>query len=112
MTASVCAGWCWMKALPIPTSRSWLVRCASRPSHEDDVRAAIGVVRTDLQFTVGQRLPRTRAQPARCRAVLGAACPNPVSFRTLDMGGDKSLPYMETVGEENPAPGWRAIRRV
>ena len=36
--------------------------------------------------------------------------PKPVTFRTLDIGGDKALPYMETVVEENPALGWRAIR--
>jgi phosphotransferase system, enzyme I, PtsP len=34
----------------------------------------------------------------------------PVTFRTLDIGGDKILPYMEAVEEENPALGWRAIR--
>ena len=34
----------------------------------------------------------------------------PVTFRTLDIGGDKVLPYMRTAQEENPAMGWRAIR--
>ena len=34
----------------------------------------------------------------------------PVTFRTLDIGGDKVLPYMHAVEEENPALGWRAIR--
>jgi phosphotransferase system, enzyme I, PtsP len=33
-----------------------------------------------------------------------------VTFRTLDIGGDKALPYLETIAEENPALGWRAIR--
>jgi len=33
-----------------------------------------------------------------------------VTFRTLDVGGDKVLPYMRIVEEENPALGWRAIR--
>jgi phosphotransferase system enzyme I (PtsP) len=42
--------------------------------------------------------------------VLDAAGPKPVTFRTLDIGGDKALPYMETIVEENPALGWRAIR--
>ena len=49
-------------------------------------------------------------QLALYRAVLDAAGPKPVTFRTLDIGGDKALPYMETVIEENPALGWRAIR--
>ena len=42
--------------------------------------------------------------------MLDAAGDKPVTFRTLDIGGDKALPYMDTVTEENPALGWRAIR--
>jgi phosphotransferase system, enzyme I, PtsP len=42
--------------------------------------------------------------------VLDAAGDKPVTFRTLDIGGDKVLPYMRNVDEENPALGWRAIR--
>ena len=49
-------------------------------------------------------------QLALYRTVLDAAGTKPVTFRTLDIGGDKALPYMETVIEENPALGWRAIR--
>ena len=42
--------------------------------------------------------------------MLDAAGDQPVTFRTLDIGGDKVLPYMRNVEEENPALGWRAIR--
>ena len=42
--------------------------------------------------------------------MLDAAGERPVTFRTLDIGGDKVLPYMRAVEEENPAMGWRAIR--
>ena len=42
--------------------------------------------------------------------MLDAADKRPVTFRTLDIGGDKVLPYMRNVEEENPALGWRAIR--
>jgi phosphotransferase system, enzyme I, PtsP len=42
--------------------------------------------------------------------VLDAAGKRPVTFRTLDIGGDKVLPYLRNVEEENPALGWRAIR--
>ena len=42
--------------------------------------------------------------------MLEAAGDRPVTFRTLDIGGDKVLPYMRTAEEENPALGWRAIR--
>jgi phosphotransferase system enzyme I (PtsP) len=80
------------------------------PHIDDTGSAGIGLFRTELQFMVGQSLPRTSDQLALYRAVLDAAGPKPVTFRTLDIGGDKALPYMETVVEENPALGWRAIR--
>ena len=44
------------------------------------------------------------------RAVFDASRERPVTFRTLDIGGDKILPYLRTGDEENPALGWRAIR--
>src|SRR5712675_2392830 len=80
------------------------------PHIDDTGSAGIGLFRTELQFMVGQSLPRSSDQLALYRAVLDAAGPKPVTFRTLDIGGDKALPYMETVIEENPALGWRAIR--
>src|SRR5438874_2277262 len=80
------------------------------PHIDDTGSAGIGLFRTELQFMVGQSLPRTSDQLALYRAVLDAAGPKPVTFRTLDIGGDKALPYMEAVIEENPALGWRAIR--
>jgi len=80
------------------------------PHIDDTGSAGIGLFRTELQFMVGQSLPRTGDQLALYRAVLDAAGHKPVTFRTLDIGGDKALPYMETVIEENPALGWRAIR--
>ena len=55
-------------------------------------------------------LPRIGEQLALYRTVLDAAGKRPVTFRTLDIGGDKVLPYMRNVEEENPALGWRAIR--
>ncbi|MGY3287693.1 phosphotransferase system enzyme I (PtsP) [Bradyrhizobium sp. LM3.6] len=80
------------------------------PHIEDTGSAGIGLFRTELQFMVGQSLPRTSDQLALYRTVLDAAGTKPVTFRTLDIGGDKALPYMEAVIEENPALGWRAIR--
>ncbi len=80
------------------------------PHIDDTGSAGIGLFRTELQFMVGQSLPRTSDQLALYRTVLDAAGAKPVTFRTLDIGGDKALPYMETVIEENPALGWRAIR--
>ena len=54
--------------------------------------------------------PRIGEQLALYRAVLETASGKPVTFRTLDIGGDKVLPYMSAFEEENPALGWRAIR--
>jgi len=72
--------------------------------------AGVGLFRTELQFMVAAQFPRTSEQLALYRAVLDAAAGKPVVFRTLDIGGDKVLPYMRNVDEENPALGWRAIR--
>jgi phosphotransferase system enzyme I (PtsP) len=72
--------------------------------------AGIGLFRTELQFMVAAQFPRTNEQLALYRAVLDAAGNKPVTFRTLDIGGDKVLPYMRNYEEENPALGWRAIR--
>ncbi len=80
------------------------------PHLEETGAAGIGLFRTELQFMVADTLPRTGEQLALYRAVLDAAAKKPVTFRTLDIGGDKVLPYMRNFEEENPALGWRAIR--
>ncbi|KQU54378.1 peptidase [Bosea sp. Leaf344] len=80
------------------------------PNIEATAAAGIGLFRTELQFMVAPTMPTTSEQQALYSAVLDAAQGRPVTFRTLDIGGDKVLPYMERVEEENPALGWRAIR--
>ncbi len=70
----------------------------------------VGLFRTELQFMVAARMPSTSEQEQLYRAVYDSMAGRPVTFRTLDIGGDKVLPYMERVEEENPALGWRAIR--
>jgi phosphotransferase system enzyme I (PtsP) len=70
----------------------------------------IGLFRTELQFMVASSFPRLERQTQLYRSVLGEARGQPVIFRTLDIGGDKVLPYMRRVHEENPALGWRGIR--
>jgi phosphotransferase system enzyme I (PtsP) len=72
--------------------------------------ASIGLFRTELQFMLAARFPRMREQFNLYRTVLEAVPDRPVTFRTLDIGSDKVLPYMEKMEEENPALGWRAIR--
>src|ERR1700742_1110198 len=80
------------------------------PHIEETGAAGVGLFRTELQFMVSPSLPRSSDQLTLYRTVLDAAGTKPVTFRTLDIGGNKALPYMETVIEENPALGWRAIR--
>jgi phosphotransferase system enzyme I (PtsP) len=80
------------------------------PHIEETGAAGIGLFRTELQFMVADSFPRTNEQLVLYRSVLDAAGKKPVTFRTLDIGGDKVLPYMRNIEEENPALGWRAIR--
>ncbi|MEI9886891.1 MAG: putative PEP-binding protein [Rhizomicrobium sp.] len=70
----------------------------------------IGLFRTELQFMIGETMPRLADQVQFYREILDSAGDKPVVFRTLDLGGDKVLPYARWEREENPALGWRAIR--
>jgi phosphotransferase system enzyme I (PtsP) len=70
----------------------------------------IGLFRTELQFMIGETMPRLADQSAFYKKILDASGDKPVVFRTLDLGGDKVLPYARWEREENPALGWRAIR--
>jgi phosphotransferase system, enzyme I, PtsP len=73
----------------------------------------IGLFRTEFQFLVSATLPARERQTRLYRDVLDAAGDRPVVFRTVDIGGDKVLPYLrhnDGQAEENPAMGWRALR--
>ncbi|WP_344696220.1 phosphoenolpyruvate--protein phosphotransferase [Sphingomonas rosea] len=72
----------------------------------------IGLFRTEFQFLVSAALPGRDAQYRLYRQVLEAAGERPVVFRTVDIGGDKALPYLSDTRDEaeNPAMGWRALR--
>ena len=85
----------------------------------DDVAAlditgadGIGLFRTEFQVLVSATLPQRERQLRLYREVLDVAGERPVIFRTVDIGGDKALPYLnkEDAEEENPAMGWRALR--
>ncbi len=69
----------------------------------------IGLYRTEFPFMIRQRFPGEEEQRVIYRQVLGSFAPDPVVLRTLDVGGDKSLPYFP-IEEENPFLGWRGIR--
>jgi phosphotransferase system enzyme I (PtsP) len=73
----------------------------------------IGLFRTEFQFLVSATLPGRDRQLRLYTKVLEAAGNRPVVFRTVDIGGDKALPYLtDDAAEqaENPSMGWRALR--
>jgi phosphotransferase system enzyme I (PtsP) len=70
----------------------------------------IGLYRTELPFMVRSSFPTVIEQAHLYRRILEQANGKPVVFRTLDIGGDKLLPYLPETKEENPAMGWRAVR--
>jgi phosphotransferase system enzyme I (PtsP) len=73
----------------------------------------VGLFRTEFQFLVSATLPQRERQTRLYRDVLDAAGDKPVIFRTVDIGGDKSVPYLASeiaAQDENPAMGWRALR--
>ena len=70
----------------------------------------VGLFRTELQFMIAQTFPRLDEQTDIYRTIFENAGDKSVIFRSLDIGGDKVLPYFRHAQEENPALGWRAIR--
>ncbi|HWI27650.1 MAG TPA: phosphoenolpyruvate--protein phosphotransferase [Stellaceae bacterium] len=110
-------GYAALRELPAET------RCGSRVSLQlnagllldlaylDETGAeGIGLFRTELLFMMRHDFPSVGQQSSIYRRVLEHAGERPVTFRTLDIGGDKMLPYMSESEDENPAMGWRAIR--
>ncbi|AGH51006.1 MULTISPECIES: phosphoenolpyruvate--protein phosphotransferase [Sphingomonas] len=108
-----------MRDLPPVTLDGRRITLMVNAGLRDDVSAldvtgadGIGLFRTEFQFLVSATLPQRERQQRLYRDVLEAAGDRPVIFRTVDIGGDKTLPYMnhDAHQEENPAMGWRAIR--
>jgi len=80
------------------------------PHLADSGADGIGLYRTELQFMISSTLPKLHQQMRTYREIVEAADGKPVVFRTLDIGGDKVLPYIRHTQEPNPALGWRAVR--
>jgi phosphotransferase system, enzyme I, PtsP len=108
-----------LKDLPPLTADGVRISIMVNAGLRDDVAAlgatgadGIGLFRTEFQFLVSATLPRRESQQRLYKSVLDAAGDKPVVFRTVDVGGDKQLPYLRGFGdgEENPAMGWRALR--
>ncbi|EJC81462.1 phosphoenolpyruvate-protein phosphotransferase [Rhizobium leguminosarum bv. trifolii WSM2297] len=80
------------------------------PQLSESGAEGIGLFRTELQFMIASTMPKAEEQEQFYRNVIKQAAGRPVTFRTLDIGGDKVVPYFRGHEEENPALGWRAIR--
>ncbi|TFL19927.1 phosphoenolpyruvate--protein phosphotransferase [Jannaschia formosa] len=83
---------------------------ADLPSLPSSGAEGVGLFRTELQFLTRNKVPKRAELAALYARVMDAAGGKPVTFRTLDIGSDKVLPYMKRQDEPNPALGWRAIR--
>jgi len=108
-----------LRELPPETRDGTRITVMCNAGLRDDVAAldltgadGIGLFRTEFQFLVSATLPQRERQQRLYKDVLDVAGDRPVTFRTVDIGGDKALPYLnhEESDEENPAMGWRALR--
>jgi phosphotransferase system enzyme I (PtsP) len=108
-----------LKAQPPVTKDGVRMTLMINAGLRDDVAAldmlgadGIGLFRTEFQFLVSATMPQRERQQRLYRDVMEAAGDRPVVFRTVDIGGDKALPYLRHSDEEeeNPAMGWRALR--
>ncbi|MDE2792392.1 MAG: phosphoenolpyruvate--protein phosphotransferase [Paracoccaceae bacterium] len=70
----------------------------------------VGLFRTELQFLIRNAVPKRDELARLYSGIMDSARGLPVYFRTLDIGSDKVLPYMNPEDEPNPAMGWRAVR--
>ncbi|MES9824430.1 MAG: phosphoenolpyruvate--protein phosphotransferase [Candidatus Thiodiazotropha endolucinida] len=92
--------------IPLYMNTGLISELGSKGSSESE---GVGLYRTELPFMVRDSFPGESVQVANYQRVLSAFHPRPVTIRTLDIGGDKPLPYFP-VEESNPFLGWRGIR--
>jgi len=79
--------------------------------HMEDVPfEGVGLYRTEIPFMIRSSFPDVNVQTEFYKDVIEQAKDHPITFRTLDIGGDKVVPYMWRIQDENPVLGWRAIR--
>jgi len=105
-----------LKDLPCITQDGWRVALWVNIGLSGDLTRSldrgaegIGLFRTEIPFMTADRFPTEAEQGAIYREHMEAFSPRPVTMRTLDIGGDKSLSYFP-ITEENPFLGWRGIR--
>lgn len=80
------------------------------PQLEESGASGVGLFRTELQFMIASTMPKVEEQERFYRNALKQSGGKPITFRALDIGGDKVIPYFRAANEENPALGWRAVR--
>lgn len=104
-------------SLPAETRDGLRVELWANIGHPDEVQRAlevgaegIGLFRTEFLFLERSAPPDEDEQYAAYAAALRAMADRPVVIRTLDIGGDKPIPYLEAMQEANPFLGWRGIR--
>ncbi|HEY0733528.1 MAG TPA: phosphoenolpyruvate--protein phosphotransferase [Herpetosiphonaceae bacterium] len=104
-------------SLPAETSDGQRVELWANIGHPDEVQRAlevgaegIGLFRTEFLFLERSAPPDEDEQYAAYTAALRAMAGQPVVIRTLDIGGDKPIPYLEAMQEANPFLGWRGLR--
>jgi phosphotransferase system enzyme I (PtsP) len=114
--AELSAGLRSLRDVPAETADGQRIHLCANTGLMSDINSSldvgcdgIGLHRTEFPFMVRNRFPGEEEQTSLYRQVLGPFAPRPVILRTLDVGGDKPLPYFPVV-EENPFLGWRGIR--
>lgn len=106
-----------LKDLPAETTDGTRVNLYSNIGLLSDIRVAlangaegVGLYRTEFPYMARKAFPNRTEQFGIYRKILEGFNPRPVSIRTLDIGGDKGLPYFQYPKEDNPFMGWRSIR--
>jgi phosphotransferase system enzyme I (PtsI) len=106
-----------LRSLPAVTRDGRRLELSANIGNPADVEAAkacgaegVGLFRTEFLYMDRSELPTEDEQFEAYRAVVRAFAPQPVIIRTLDVGGDKNIPYLGLKREENPFLGLRAIR--
>jgi phosphotransferase system enzyme I (PtsI) len=103
--------------LPAVTADGTAIDLLANINNVDDAKAAaamgaagIGLFRTEYLFLTHPDVPDEEEQLAAYRAIIEASPNHRVTIRTLDLGGDKTIPYLGHDREANPFLGWRSIR--
>ncbi|MBK7541294.1 MAG: phosphoenolpyruvate--protein phosphotransferase [Candidatus Competibacteraceae bacterium] len=114
--AELSAGLAALRDLPAETQDGYRLPLYAKAGLLSDIGSAracgadgIGLYRTEFAFMLRDSFPSTDEQCALYRQMLEAFAPRPVVIRTLDIGGDKCLPYF-SISEKNPFLGWRGMR--